>query len=230
MTVLRTHELRQVESQVQEAQQRLADLQKSIDELSLQQGGSTNRMRADLTTLLTELQGQISRLHSQIDETQHRLGQLNQKLDRLDQRKIVVGSDTTTPNAAPSVKVVPGLDLEHMFGQAREDYIRGRYDLAYQGFRAVYEKDATGAWNEQALYWMAECLWRGEKPDQALKLYQRVLTEFPNGGQRCAASLKIGLIHNQRGDIAQRNAALEQLIATCPQSNEAARAQEILKP
>ena len=231
MTVLRTHELRQVENQVLESQQRLADLQKSIDELSLQQGGSTNRMRADLTTLLTELQGQINRLHAEIDETQHRLTQLNQKLERLDQRKIVVTpADSAAPGTAPVVKVVPGLDLEHMFGQAREDFIRGRFDLAYQGFRSVYEKDESGTWNEQALYWMAECLWRGEKPERALELYQRVISEFPTGGQRCAAWLKTGLIHNQRGDIGQRNAALEQLIASCPQSNEAARAREILQP
>jgi TolA-binding protein len=231
MTVLRTHELRQVEAKVEEARKEVAGLQKAMDDLSLQQGGSTNKMRADLTSLLGELQGQISRLHAEIDETQHRLVQLNQKLDRLDQRKVVVTpGDSNAWNAPPAVRVVPGLDLEHLFGQAREDYIRGRYDLAYQGFKAIYEKDDAGAWREQSLYWMAECLWKGEKPDRALDMYQRVQTEFPEGTQRCPALLKAALIHDQKQDITHRNEALNRLIAACPQSNEAERAREILKP
>jgi TolA-binding protein len=234
MTLLRTHELRQVQTEVAAARQEVAGLQKSVDDLNLQQGGSTSKMRADLTSMLTDLQGQISRLHAEIDETQHRLTQLNQKLDRLDQRKIVAspsGADSSrTGNMPGAVKVVPGLDLEHMFGQAREDFIRGRYDLAYQGFRAIYEKDDAGNWREQSLFWMAECLWRGDKPDRAIELYQRVGREFPAGSQKCAAWLKLGLIHDQQQDIARRNEVLNQLIAGCPQSNEAARAREILKP
>jgi TolA-binding protein len=76
---------------------------------------------------------------------------------------------------------------------------------------------------------MAECLWRGEKPERALEVYQRVTREFPEGAQRCAAWLKLGLIYDQKQDVARRNETLEQLIAGCPQSNEAARARELLK-
>jgi TolA-binding protein len=230
MTVLRTHELRQLGDQIEESRKEVALLQKSVDDLNLQQGGSTNKMRADLTSMLTDLQAQIGRLHAEIDETQHRLGQLNQKLDRLEGRKVVVNAADTAGKQGSSVKVVPGLDLEHMFGQAREDYIRGRYDLAYQGFKAIYEKDNAGAWREQSLYWMAECFWKGGKVDRALELFGRIHTEFPDGSQRCAAWLKTGLIHDQRQDIARRNEALNQLIAACPSTNEAERAKDILKP
>jgi TolA-binding protein len=231
MTILRTQELRKVETQVEASRKEIADLQKAIDDLNLKQGGSTSRMRADLTALLTDLQAQISRLHAEIDETQHRLGQLNQKLDKLDQRKVVVAAppagakDTTR---AP-VKVIPGLDFEHLFNQAREDYIRGKYDLAYQGFKTLYEKENAGSYKELALYWMGECRHKADQPDRALEMYQRVVKEFPEGTQGCAARLKIGLIHDQRQDIDKRNEAWNQLIAACPQSNEAERARELLK-
>lgn len=236
MTVLRTHELRNLGTQIEQTRQEVTQVQKSVDDLNLKQGGSTSKMRADLTSMLTDLQAQISRLHAEIDETQHRLGQLNQRLERMEGRRVVVtpGGPTAgsgsgkADTAGPTVKVVPGLDLEHMFGQAREDFIRGRYDLAYQGFRAIYEKDDAGAWREQSLYWMAECLWKGEKPDRALELYARVLTEFPEGSLGCAARLKTGLIHDQRQDIAARNEALNGLVAACPSTNEAARARDIL--
>lgn len=235
MTVLRTHELRNLGTQIEQTRQEVANVQRSVDDLNLKQGGSTNKMRADLTSMLTDLQTQISRLHAEIDETQHRLGQLNQRLERMEGRRVVVtgapgaaGGSATDSAKGSTVKVVPGLDLEHMFGQAREDFIRGRYDLAYQGFRAIYEKDNAGAWREQSLYWMAECLWKGEKPDRALEVYARVLTEFPDGSLGCAARLKTGLVHDQQNDIAARNEALNQLIEACPSSNEAARAQDIL--
>jgi TolA-binding protein len=233
MTVLRTQELRKVEAQVGDARKEIADLQKAIDDLNLKQGGSTNRMRADLTSLLTDLQTQIGRLHSEIDETQHRLTQLNQKLDKLDQRKVIVTSDTASRagSKAPvqSVKVIPGLDLDHLFNQAREDYIRGKYDLAYQGFKSLYEKDDAGGYKELSLFWMGECLMKAERPDRALEMYQRVTKEFPSGTQGCAARLKVGLIHDQKQDVNRRNEAWNQLIAVCPQSNEAERARELMK-
>jgi TolA-binding protein len=230
MTLLRTHELRQVESRVDSTRAAVADVQKSLDALNIQQGGSTNRMRADLTAMLTDLQTQIARLHEEIDETQHRLVELNQKLDKLDKRKVVVTPVDTTQGASAGVKVVPGLDLQKIFAQAREDFIGGRYELAFQGFKSIYEKDDAGALREQSLYWMAECLLRADKQDKALETYQRVQTEFPKGTQRCAALLKAGLIYDQKQDISRRNEALNQLIAACPQSNEASRAKEILKP
>ncbi|MCD6024496.1 MAG: hypothetical protein K0Q91_1412 [Fibrobacteria bacterium] len=231
MTMLRTQELRKIESQVAATRKEVSDLQKAIDDLNLKQGGSSSRMRADLTSLMTELKTQIGSLHAEIDETQHRLAQLNQKLDKLDQRKVVVSPSADTASKGPPqpVRVVPGLDLDHLFNQAREDYIRGKYDLAYQGFKALYEKDENGGYKELSLYWMGECLWKAERAERALEMYQRVLKEYPAGTQGCAARLKIGLIHEQRADIPRRNDAWNQLIAACPQSNEAERARELMK-
>ena len=238
ITLLRTKELRQVGDQVDSARKEIAEVQKSIDALSLKQGGTSSQMRADLTTMLTDLQTQISRLHSDIDGTQHRLTELGQKLDRLEQRKVIVSgrappesaSAGPIPYATPTVKVVQGLDLDHLFTQAREDYIQGKYDLAYQGFKTVYERDAAGSYKEQALYWMGECLWKGERPDQALGMYQRVLDEFPNGDKICAARFKIGLIYSEKQDVGKRDLTWNQLLNACPRSNEADRARELMKP
>ncbi|HEX2613763.1 MAG TPA: hypothetical protein VHO02_09225, partial [Fibrobacteria bacterium] len=163
MTLLRTKELNAIGAQVDSSRAAIADVQKSLDALNIQQGGSTARMRADLTAMLTDLQTQISRLQAEIDETQYRMVQLGQKLDKLDKRKVVPATDDTTKGASAAVKVVPALDMEHLFGQAREDFIAGRYEIAFQGFKAIYEKDDAGAWREQSLYWMAECLLRAEK-------------------------------------------------------------------
>ena len=140
------------------------------------------------------------------------------------------GSTGASAGTAPSVKVVDGLDLERLFGQAREDYIKARYDLAYQGFKTVYERDVGGSYKEQALYWMAECMWKSDRQDDALELYQRVLNEFPNGDKMCSARFKMGLIYNDKQDNLRRNNAWSQLIDACPQSNEANRARDMMHP
>jgi len=239
ITLLRTRELRQVGDQVDSARKEIADVQKSIDELSLRQGGVSSQMRADLTTMLSDLRTQINRLHSNIDETQHRLNELGQKLDRLEQRKIVISGSASDnngpigvapPPAPPSVKVIEGLDMDHLFNQAREDYIKGKYDLAYQGFKTVYEQDVAGSFKEQSLYWMGECLWKGDRTAEAIGMYHRVLSEFPKGDKACPARFKIGLIYNEKQDMAGRANAWNQLLESCPQSNEADRAREMMKP
>jgi len=219
-------------------------VQKAVDELNLAQGGSTSKMKADLTMMLTQLEGQITRLHAEIDETQYRLTQLSAKIEKLDQKKIVVGgssgSATAAPGSAPgtpagaagspdAVRVVEGLDLEALFNQARDDYIRGKYDLALSGFKTVYEKDTGGTWRELAMFWLGETLLKQDKPDKALEAYARVVREFPRGTKSCSAHFKIGLIYNDKKDKAKRDEEWNKLIAECAGTNEAQRAQEIQK-
>ena len=209
-------------------------VQKSVDELNLAQGGSTSKIKADLTMMLNQLEGQITRLHAEIDETQFRLTELSAKIEKLDQKKIVVGgAQAGAPGAAAApgepVKVVEGLDLEALFNQARDDYIRGKYDLALQGFKTVYEKDAGGTWRELAMFWLGETLLKQDKADKALEAYGRVVKEFPRGTKACSAHFKIGLIYNDKKDKTKRDEEWNKLIAECAGSNEAHRAQEMMK-
>jgi TolA-binding protein len=243
VTMLRTEELRKVQGDVKAASKQIENLQKSVDELNLAQGGSTSKMKADLTLMLNQLESQITRLHAEIDETQYRLTQLSAKIEKLDQKKYVVGPGGAAPGtpAAPGapgaavgpngepVKVVEGLDLEAVFNQSRDDYIRGKYDLALQGFKNVYEKDAGGTWRELAMFWLGETLLKQDKTDKALEAYARVTKEFPHGTKSCSSRFKIGLIYHQKHDKAKRDEEWSKLISECPGTNEAQRAAEMQK-
>jgi|SRR5690606_2408801 len=247
VTMLRTEELRKVQGEVQTTRGQIETLQKSVDDLNLSQGGSTSKMKADLTLMLTQLESQITRLHAEIDETQYHLTQLNAKIEKLDQKKFIMGGPagqtgsvpgtpaapgTPAPAAAPgtageAVRVVEGLDLESLFNQSRDDYIRGKYELAMQGFRNVYEKDSGGTWRELAMFWMGETLMKQEKPDKAMEAYSRTVTEFPRGTKVCSSRFKIGLIHHTKRDKTKRDEEWAKLIDECAGSNEAQRAQEM---
>ncbi len=254
--MIRTEELRKVQTEVKGVRTQVADLQKSVDDLNLAQGGTSSKMKADLTLMLKELQSQIIRLQAQIDETQYRLTNLTTKIEKLDQKKYIVGGNgqpnatgapgtptnpavpPNTPGAPPvagqsaggeSVRVVDGLDLENLFNQARDDYIRGKYDLALSGFKSVYEKDAGGTWKELAMFWLGETMMKQDRTDKALEAYQRVLKEFPRGNKNCSARFKAGLIYNQKKELSKRDEEWMKLISECPGSNEAQRAQEMQK-
>lgn len=242
ITMLRTEELRKVQGEVQSAGKQIENLQKSVDELNLAQGGSTSKMKADLTLMLNQLESQITRLHAEIDETQFRLTQLSAKIEKLDQKKYVVGGPGQTgstpgapgtPGAAgpggESMRVIEGLDLEALFNQSRDDYIRGKYDLAMQGFKNVYEKDDGGTWRELAMYWLGETLMKQDKPDKALEAYGRVVKEFPRGTKSCSSYFKMGLILHQKKDKSKRDEEWDKLIKECPGTNEAQRAKEMQK-
>jgi TolA-binding protein len=244
ITMLRTEELRKVQGEVKATGKQIESLQKSVDDLNLAQGGSTSKMKADLTLMMNQLESQITRLHAEIDETQFRLTQLSAKIEKLDQKKYVVGGPGVsgqpgTPGAAvgpagqgpggESMRVVEGLDLEALFNQSRDDYIRGKYDLALQGFKNVYEKDAGGTWRELAMFWLGETLMKQDKPDKALEAYGRVTKEFPRGTKSCSSYFKMGLIHHQKKDKSKRDEEWEKLIKECPGTNEAQRAQEMQK-
>ena len=127
------------------------------------------------------------------------------------------------------MRVVEGLDLEALFNQSRDDYIRGKYDLALQGFKNVYEKDAGGTWRELAMFWLGETLMKQEKPDKALEAYGRVAKEFPRGTKSCSSYFKMGLILHQKKDKSKRDEEWEKLTKECPGTNEAQRAQEMQK-
>jgi TolA-binding protein len=250
ITMLRTEELRKVQADVKVTGKQIESLQKSIDDLNLAQGGSTSKMKADLTLMLNQLESQITRLHAEIDETQYRLTQLSAKIEKLDQKKYVVtgasgapitpgqpGVPAGAPGSAPAavgpngepVKVIEGLDLEALFNQSRDDYIRGKYDLALQGFKNVYEKDAGGTWRELAMFWLGETLVKQDKIDKALEAYGRVTKEFPRGSKTCSANFKIGLIYHQKHDKPKRDEVWTKLIDECPGTNEAQRAKEMQK-
>jgi TolA-binding protein len=125
--------------------------------------------------------------------------------------------------------VVEGLDLENLYNQSRDDYIRGKYDLAFSGFKNVYEKDAGGTWKEQAMYWMGESLLKQKKDEKALEAYKRTVTEFPRGTKTCSSRFKIGLIFHEKNDKPKRDEEWDKLIAECPGANETQRALEMRK-
>ncbi len=231
--------LKRVEANVDKTNQQVGELtnqvkvlQKVIDDLNVNQGGATNKMKADLTMLIKQLDEQLERLKSEMDESQYRFKQLEKKLDAIaSQRLMITGvpADSGDTSGVPSAKVVSGLDLEKLYNQAREDYIAGKYQVAFKGFETVLQKDITGTYKDLALYWMGECHYKEKKYKEASEYYNRNVSEYPQGSKMCSAYFKLGLIEDELKNKKKRNEIWNTLIKKCDGSNEAYRAKELIK-
>jgi TolA-binding protein len=208
---------------------RIESLSKALDDLNINTGGATSKMKADLTMLLKHLETQLDRLAAEMDESQYRMQQMEKKVDMVNSQRLLLvrdsSSDSSGAQRLDSVKIGGGLDIEKIYQQAREDYIIGKYKLAFKGFSTVLEKDKGGSFKDNALYWMGECFYKQEKLDKAAEYYTRCIKEYPHGNKICSALFKLGMVYDKKKQKEKRNSTWESLIEnkTCQGQNEVHR-------
>ena len=79
-----------------------------------------------------------------------------------------------------------------------------------------------------AVYFIGESF-AGESPDSAAAYYQLVATRYPQSRRAPAALYKLGLLAEQRRDLAAARRAYEQVAGTYPNSDEAGLARDRLR-
>jgi tol-pal system protein YbgF len=118
---------------------------------------------------------------------------------------------------------------EELYRSAYEDYMRGNYDLAAQGFRDYMERWPSTELTDNALYWIGECLDAQGEPEEALEIFTRVLDDYPTSDKAAAAQLKKGLLYLKMDDQAQGVVHLQYVVYEYPGTREADLARERLK-
>jgi soluble lytic murein transglycosylase len=101
------------------------------------------------------------------------------------------------------------------------------YAKSTQNLEAAIKAGATG--NDGENIWtlgFTYVLWA--KYDDALRLFDRYVHEYPDGDYKTNALFWTGKIHEKRGSLADRDAAFRQVIAEYPYSYYAYRCREIL--
>ncbi len=204
------------------------------------------RSNADLAQKVTELQEQIEALYASLEVTTRRLQQISQELAA---SRAVAGSSSILPpvSAVPSDDQPSGSELagaaagaaalgagggttpDELYRSAYEDYMRGNYDLAADGF-AEYRKRYPGTeLADNALYWIGECADAQDEHDKALETFTQVLEDYPTSDKAAAAQLKKGLIYLKQGDQGQGVVNLQYVVYEHPGTREADLAREQLK-
>jgi tol-pal system protein YbgF len=204
------------------------------------------RSNADLAQRVVELQEQIEALTANLELTTRRLQEISQQLAAV--RTVGAGSAmlppvTTAPagsgEAGEGGGMMPaagaaaaGGDVaspDVLYRSAYEDYMRGNYDLAADGFGEYLRRYPGTELADNALYWIGECQDAQDKPEEALETFTEVLEDYPTSDKAAAAQLKKGLIYLKMGDQGQGVVNLQYVVYEYPGTREADLAKEQLK-
>ena len=222
----------------------LQSMKSSMQELSSQ----SMRSNADLAAEVKRLQEQIEALHASLDMTTRQLQTISQELAasraRMSTGAVLPPVTAAAAGAAAgtaiaesdqaaeevAVMAAEGISTpEELYRSAYEDYMRGNYDLASQGFRDYIVKWPNTELTDNALYWIGECYDAQSDPAMALEVFTQVLEDYPTSDKAAAAQLKKGLLYLKMDDQAQGVVHLQYVVYEYPGTREADLARERLK-
>src|SRR5437762_3557710 len=239
-------EMVQLQTQVQDLQDRIAHMQQSFDErmgvmqhLIEQSTDRANKVATSVTELQSTLQkqqndsgahveqlsGQIQSLNDTLDELKARLAKVSKQLEDMQSAQQSLTAQQTQQQQQQASAPPPDV----LYNNALRDYQAGKNDLAAQEF-ADYVKfypntDLAGNSN----FYLADIQFRQGNYQAAVKSYDQVLQSFPDGNKAASAELKKGLALIELGQQEAGITALRHVIQRYPKSNEALQARERLR-
>ncbi len=207
------------------------------------------RSNADLAMQVQQLQERMEGLHASLELTTRQLQTISQELAAARSRgtavlppvtavpgagaagtDLPVAQDGTPPGGA--AVVAPGAQTaspDQLYRSAYEDYMRGNYDLAAQGFQDYRSRFPNTELSDNALYWVGECYAAQDLTTEAIQTFSQVLEDYPNSDKGAAAQLKKGLLYLSAGDQGQGVVNLQYVVYEHPGTEEADLAREKLR-
>lgn len=210
-----------------------------------------DQIAADVQTMQGRLEEQahrVSELSKAVDDQSFRLNQVTTKFEALEMRMaeqerkasiapIPAPGAAPAPNAAPSDQervVVPGrtprsgLSPVEAYNLAYNDFIKGSYEFAIQGFQSFLQQYPNSILVPHALYWLGESFYQTKQYPQAIEQYDRLISQFPKNEKLPGALLKEGFAYAAVGDKVKARAALKRVLEDFPRASEANLAKEKL--
>jgi tol-pal system protein YbgF len=209
-----------------------------------------DQIATDVQTLQGRMEEQahrVSELSKAVDEQTFRLTQATTKLEALEmrvaeeERKASIAPvpmpGGAAANATPTDQervVLPGrtprsgLSPVEAYNLAYNDFIKGSYDLAIQGFQGFLQQYPNSILVPHALYWLGESFYQTKQYPQAIEQYDRLISQFPKNEKLAGALLKEGFAYAAVGDKVKARAALKRVVEDFPRASEANLAKEKL--
>ncbi len=231
----------------------LAGMEQRFEE----QGQAVVRSNADLATKVDRLQEELEAVRASLEVTTRRLQELGQQLAAaqvaagfrsgvppVEEQPVTpqatvpsggeekgatapAGSSPGEGTAPPRPTALPETP-EALYRAAYEDYMRGNYELALQGFQEYVKRYPQTDLTDNAQYWIGECYDALGRLDEALAAFSKVLDAYPASDKAAAAQLKKGLVFLKKGDKGQGVINLQYVVYEHPGTKEADLAREKL--
>lgn len=239
-------EMVQLQTQVQDLQDRMTRMQQSFDErmgimknLLDQNTDTVNKVGAAVSNLQNSLQkqqgdtsahveglsGQLQSLNDTLDELKGRLAKVSKQLEDMQSSQQNLATQQTQQQQQQAQAPPPDV----LYASALRDYQAGKGDLATQEFTDYIKYYPNTDLAGNAYFYLAEMQYRAGNYAQAVKNYDEVLQTFPDGNKAAAAELKKGLGLIELGKQDDGVAALRHVVQRYPKTTEAQQARERLR-
>lgn len=147
----------------------------------------------------------------------------------------VLDGSTTVPSGEGVAGVVPpgpaaaAPSMEAAYYAAYEDYLKGNYDLAAQGFRQFMLSFPKSELVDNALYWIGECHYAQKRFPEAVETFDQLFLQYQNGDKIVDSLLKKAYALLEMGRKDEGLAVLKNLVSQYPLSEEASIARQRVK-
>jgi len=188
------------------------------------QNGQVLKSNADIQVELQQLRDQIQALQANLDATNQRLASLSSDLAATRER--LAGGTAAAAGAAGGVAGAAAAAAQptepaQLYNSAYEDYLRGNFDLAIQGFSEYTKRYPTTDLAANASYWVGECYYSKKQYKEAIDAFTTLLNTYKSSDKAGAALLKKGFAYLELGDRSQGVINLQYVIYEHPGSKEA---------
>jgi len=134
------------------------------------------------------------------------------------------------PEDKPQPKPLPSnVSPQDVYNMAYNDYLKGNFELAVEGFRMYKGQFPDSPLADNALYWIGECYYSQRKFDDAINIFNELILTYPQGDKVAAAYLKKGMGFAETGKKEEAMAAYKLLITKFPVEEETRIAQQKIK-
>jgi len=134
------------------------------------------------------------------------------------------------PQGQPAAAAInPNLSPKEVFDMAYDDYTKGNYDLAIEGFKIYRQQFFDSPLADDALYWIGECDFSLKKYGDAIEQFNLLIFNYPQGNNVPAAYLKKGMCFMELGKKEEALSVFKLLISKYPNEEETKIAQQKIK-
>jgi len=157
VTMLRTAELRSIQTRVDSLSVVITGLQNQIIEEQKSQSELLRSLRADQQIRFNEIDRKVVAIDGNISESQVRLSKIDEKTAQV-QKKI--DAQLVADSLSETSKIS---EQEKLLQIAMSDFYAGRFDIAVAGFTDIASKNQGSPIAQDAEYWIAECSYAKKK-------------------------------------------------------------------
>ena len=117
----------------------------------------------------------------------------------------------------------------HLYDRVLEEYKHRDYEAALAGFRFFLELHGQTSLAANAQYWVGECQYRLGRYTEALKSFNRVVSDYPFSQKLAGSTLKIGQTYTRLKDHENARVMYERVVDQYPESAEAEVARKAIE-